>query len=670
MCRGIIAALFCIASVSFAYTWVPYGNADVPVYDFLALPVQNIEILCGESGIIMYQTESWGVYGVSDLPARSASPLDSTNILVAMGNGSSEDGIYSFNTSNHTFENVWACSHPRCVDTVKLLPSHMGGGADGLYVSFNGKDWNGMETFDNVSVRSFGVSDSAVTIGTVSDIYVFDTNNRLQFGSPEVWGMLEYAAIDEASGIVASRRNADVFWIHNDSGDWPRLFALTSDAGHLGEYRIDGITNRDWEDMAIGYVDETDSYDLYIGEIGDNNHVHNTKKIYRVREPAVSASQPAVNDTLRNAETVPFVYSDNVNHNAETLLFDPVTRDVFIVTKGYGGGQDIVFRGESPLITTETMVFDSVATISFPSGGTAVGGDISPSGTAILIKTYAKMYLWSRNVGETVAESLNREPVAVPYTSEPQGEAVAWLADEMGYVTVSEEPGGNPAYLFAYGRECWDISDWNDGIVRDMQFISDDSLYAIGESGLWRSTDRGRTWYTEILSPHMSTVTVDSNGVVFTGWQNADRDSAGIAVWWQTLEALVSINNGLRNTLVHALVPCSMSLIACTDSGAALLNDYFAPMELSCRGGTGDTIILTWDTVPAAMAYALYMSPNAYDIPITSPFETVTAPDTSLVIDWIHETQDTTIYFTGAALNESNTTDTSNNAGGFDFDLP
>jgi hypothetical protein len=37
-------------------------------------------------------------------------------------------------------------------------------------------------------------------------------------------GTIANASITEASGIAASRRNANVLWVHNDSGDTERVF--------------------------------------------------------------------------------------------------------------------------------------------------------------------------------------------------------------------------------------------------------------------------------------------------------------------------------------------------------------------------------------------------------------------------------------------------------------
>jgi len=41
-------------------------------------------------------------------------------------------------------------------------------------------------------------------------------------------GRVEHPPIDEMSGIVRSRWQENVWWVHNDSGDEPRLFAIDS----------------------------------------------------------------------------------------------------------------------------------------------------------------------------------------------------------------------------------------------------------------------------------------------------------------------------------------------------------------------------------------------------------------------------------------------------------
>jgi hypothetical protein len=84
----------------------------------------------------------------------------------------------------------------------------------------------------------------------------------------------------------------------------------------------------------------------------------------------------------------------------------------------------------------------------------AVAGDISASGREILIKNYAEAFYWCRGDSQTVAEALAAAPTPVPYTMEPQGEAIAWGADGRGYYTTSEEPSGIEATRDAWAVPC------------------------------------------------------------------------------------------------------------------------------------------------------------------------------------------------------------------------
>lgn len=274
------------------------------------------------------------------------------------------------------------------------------------------------------------------------------------FGERTDLGAVERSAIREASGLAASRRNHNVLWTHNDSGDMNRVFALNTRGEHLGIYTIEGVQARDWEDIAVGPGPDPDEEYLYIGDIGDNSRQFELKYIYRVPEPVVDENQAPIDTLLNDAVTItlqfPFGRSD-----AETLMLDPLTGDIYLVTKG--NSPVIVLRAPAPLSTTDEILMEPVTTLTLahvsgtPSSGQgAVGGDISPSGLEVLIKTYNRVYYWHRASGES--SFFGNSPVVLPYTREPQGEAIAWADDAGGYFTVSEEALGIQARLYFYAR--------------------------------------------------------------------------------------------------------------------------------------------------------------------------------------------------------------------------
>src|SRR5688500_10896972 len=95
----------------------------------------------------------------------------------------------------------------------------------------------------------------------------------------------------ESSGLAQGRSNPDLFWSHNDAGNSPVLYGVSSE-GNLGAtVRIQGATLKDWEDIEAGRCGGTNC--LFVGDIGDNNGNRSTITVYRVEEPVAGAASAA-----------------------------------------------------------------------------------------------------------------------------------------------------------------------------------------------------------------------------------------------------------------------------------------------------------------------------------------------------------------------------------------
>jgi hypothetical protein len=104
----------------------------------------------------------------------------------------------------------------------------------------------------------------------------------------EPLGRLDERLIPEASGIVKSRRFPGIYWVHNDSGNPPLIFAIRGDGHIVRQFRL-AVPNLDWEDIAID-----DQGHLYLGDIGNNTGLLPVRAIYRIDEPdpRAPASEP------------------------------------------------------------------------------------------------------------------------------------------------------------------------------------------------------------------------------------------------------------------------------------------------------------------------------------------------------------------------------------------
>ena len=246
-------------------------------------------------------------------------------------------------------------------------------------------------------------------------------------GKATVAGTIDTAEADETSGIVASTKNEGIFWIHNDSGDVARTFAITK-SGHLvATLNFDTVKPQDIEDIEID--DTGDKPYLYLADMGDNAESRTDHVIHRVEEPKLG-TETALTTT---SDKMTVRYPDGP-HNAETLLFDPISKDIFIATKKPGGPSYIHRVG--PFEAGKTVTTEKVATVTVD---TATGGDISRDGHYIVIRNYSKSaFLWLRNDGESVADALARDPCTIPIAAETQGEAFAFMPDGKAFVTTSE----------------------------------------------------------------------------------------------------------------------------------------------------------------------------------------------------------------------------------------
>lgn len=271
----------------------------------------------------------------------------------------------------------------------------------------------------------------------------------LLFSDRKLQALIENKAISEASGLaasfqVASPQNKQVLWTHNDSGSENKIFLLNQDGKNLAEFTIQGANNRDWEDMAVCKHQNT-SY-IYVADIGDNKRVFSSYTIYKFKEPNLNNLASSTN-MVEEVEKINFQYADG-SRDAETLLVEPTSQDIYIVSKRDVKSRLYVIR--FPYSQTTMNVAQFLAELPF-SG--AVGGSISPSGKEILIKNYGKVFYWKRANNENLETLLQTKPLELPYTAEPQGEALAWKADETGYFTLSEVGGNLPQSLYFYQRK-------------------------------------------------------------------------------------------------------------------------------------------------------------------------------------------------------------------------
>jgi hypothetical protein len=246
---------------------------------------------------------------------------------------------------------------------------------------------------------------------------------------PHVPQKMEVNAEDlaEVSGIAASKVNPGHIWVQEDGGNPASLTLLKNDGSVVKSIPLNGIGNRDWEDMCV-FIDPASRQPfIYIADIGDNGLIHTESQVYRFAEPKAST------DTVRTIDRINFYYADG-SHNAEAFLVDPVTKDILIITKSKSPSK--IYKIPFPYSTTSSNMAEFAGELPY---GAVVSAAQSPDGKGIAIKSYGTIYYYSRRAKETIVKALKRPPNKLPYEQEPIGEAITFANDNSGYFTMSEK---------------------------------------------------------------------------------------------------------------------------------------------------------------------------------------------------------------------------------------
>lgn len=255
--------------------------------------------------------------------------------------------------------------------------------------------------------------------------------------------------IKEASGLVASQLYLNCLWTHNDSRNPSKIYLLSEKGQLLRQYTLKDALFEDTEDIAIQTSRDGQSY-IFLGDIGDNQNRRNVKQIYYFPEPVSSDTnltpKGLISDTLVRYQTIKFTYP-NGQWDAETLMFDNLANELYVVTKEQKRAQIFRIPLNQP---NKTLTAEKLGEIPYPF---LTAGDMSQDGKEILLKNYRTIYYWKRTPNQSLIQTLLQKPSKLPYLYEPQGEAIAWAYNSSGYFTLSENPKGGKAILYFFERK-------------------------------------------------------------------------------------------------------------------------------------------------------------------------------------------------------------------------
>ncbi|GAA0355684.1 hypothetical protein [Actinoallomurus spadix] len=245
--------------------------------------------------------------------------------------------------------------------------------------------------------------------------------------------------ITQASGLATSE-NGRVLYSHEDSGRSTDVFALDAKGRTQFTVRLPARSNQDWEDLAAVRL-RSGKRAVYVGDIGDALRTRQTARRSGRRDYTVLRfDEPPANSTGQvtpaGLATYHLRYADGVaGRNAETLLVQPGTGRVFVVTKTESAQQRAsLWEAPASLNPQGVNLLRKVLDVPVTR---ASGGAFSPSGDRVVIRNDDTAYVWWVTDGD-VARSLTERPTEVLLPQQRQGEGVTFTADGHSLLVDSE----------------------------------------------------------------------------------------------------------------------------------------------------------------------------------------------------------------------------------------
>jgi len=258
------------------------------------------------------------------------------------------------------------------------------------------------------------------------------------------------ADLVENSAAAMSMTQPGILFTINDSGNDPLLFALDTLGRDRGVWRVANANNVDWEAASVGPCragEGAAGWCVYIGDVGDNEAHHRSRKIYRVVEPRAKEPRTVQRESIE-ADRLTFEYPNGpqdveamyVARNADVILIAKRPR----VDAARKPLPALVYRipanawEEKGRVVAELVDSLPIAPGSAPFR-VITDAALSPDAKHLAVRTYMQLYVFAT---DSATGRLNHDVAPAVCNlltvDEVQGEGVTWADNRGRFVFTTE----------------------------------------------------------------------------------------------------------------------------------------------------------------------------------------------------------------------------------------
>ncbi len=303
-------------------------------------------------------------------------------------------------------------------------------------------------TWVAIALLAFGCKEAhSKDKSTKAAVVPVESAPLLQFSPPSARpsivqsGRATDAALAELSGVAASRRLPNVLWVHNDSGNKARVYAISPAGKRLASWKLKKVPSTDWEDIAIGtcgaQAADPQASCLYLADTGDNRAERKELHILRWPEPHALPA-PGEDETLKvKGEVEVFAFTlPSGPDDIEAMAVLPDAR-VVLFSK-HNNATSTVYRvtlGDAPRVEVLGTLNLRDEQADHGEALRVTAADLHPNGKTLVLRTYGRLLV--ADLGDVLAGPADAARVALarvawqrwPQPDEPHGEAAGWAQD-------------------------------------------------------------------------------------------------------------------------------------------------------------------------------------------------------------------------------------------------
>lgn len=253
-------------------------------------------------------------------------------------------------------------------------------------------------------------------------------------------------SIDESSGLAASRRTPGALWTCNDSGGGNLLVRYDPrDAASTLGFRLRGVANRDWEDLA-SFRQGNRSF-LLVADTGDNRRARPSVAIHFVEEPAPEADPGTPLPVLLTVRTT---YADGAR-DCEAVAVDAGRGLVLLGSKeidqhGRIHGASGLYAFPLPQMPdAPTSRLDLLPLARIAELPTLMPTGMDVSGNRLAVSTYGEALMFTAATEEGWDTAVPAGVARVRTPPRRQGEAIAF-SDDGRYLFFTSEGRAQPTW--------------------------------------------------------------------------------------------------------------------------------------------------------------------------------------------------------------------------------